>query len=148
MKYLRKYISTRSHIIEICLEKRGSSTIELALWDAVILGLGAVSDGGEDSTGVLGKSLAKLNAPLIKTIAVKNESFNGNSVLVDGEQLTTLESVQGTEEEKTERWLVTCEEFVLEEVVRDTLGLQRGNVFANGECIWLCKEIRHEFFVV
>jgi len=50
---------------------------------------------------VFGKNLSKLDSPLIETIASENESFNCNSVFINGEKLTAVISSERSLEKKT-----------------------------------------------
>ena len=102
----------------------------------------------KDSAHVLGENLAKLDTPLVETVDVVHEAFNGNTVLIQSEKLTTAMSGQSAFDEDTERWAVTWEKLVLVKSFRNSLSSKLLKGLTKSKGIWLSKEVRHELIMV
>jgi len=69
-------------------------------------------------------------------------------MLIDGQELTAVESSQRIFEKESKRWSISREEFMLLKIFRNTRGFKSSNIFSKGEGIWLSEEIAHELLMV
>jgi len=51
-------------------------------------------DSSENLSGVLGKSFTELYSPLVETVTVIDETLGHYSMLINGQELTAVESIQ------------------------------------------------------
>ena len=78
---------------------------------------------------------------------VFRRSLDCNTVLVNGQELTALVSIECSKEEQAQAWAISQEALVLEKGISATLCLQLINCFAEGQSIRLSEEVGHEFIV-
>lgn len=137
-----------SDIVDVGLQESLCSRVKFAVRNAVRLVLRAIDERGKDATSIIGESFTKLDSPLIETVAVVEETLDGDTVLIDSKQLTALEGIERAEEEETQRRSITFEKLVLMKLFRHTLSLESVNILTHGESIGLGKEVGHELLVV
>ena len=69
-------------------------------------------------------------------------------MLVEGEELPTVEGGQRTLKQDRQAWPVAYEVLVLQEMVWHPSSLELLDALANSQSIWLSEEVRHQLVVV
>lgn len=104
--------------------------------------------GSKDVSDVLCEHFSQFDSPLIKAINAKEESFYSNSVLIHREELSAFVSCQRAEEKQAQTGSVTNKELVLLKRLRHALCFELLISLAQGKCIRLSEEIRHELIMI
>lgn len=69
-------------------------------------------------------------------------------MLIQSQENTTIEWSQPISKEQAQRRSITREGLVLPKLLWHTFCFECFFIFANGECIWLRKEIAHQFLMI
>mmetsp|Transcript_30077 Transcript_30077/g.65606 ORF Transcript_30077/g.65606 Transcript_30077/m.65606 type:complete len:281 (-) Transcript_30077:904-1746(-) len=101
----------------------------------------------EVSAHLLGEHLAKLYTPLVKGVDTPHEALHCRAMLIERQELSESRR-SAFWQQKRERRPVTWEGLVSNELLRHAFCLQFLRCLAQSQCIWLCKEVRHQLVVV
>ena len=102
----------------------------------------------ENATDVLREHFSKLHSPLVVGVDVVDESFCGNSVLVESEELPSCEGIKSLlKEKKAEGRSVALKLFVVQQMLWTVSALQLLLGLSKGQSVWLSKEVAHQFFM-
>mmetsp|Transcript_89803 Transcript_89803/g.149314 ORF Transcript_89803/g.149314 Transcript_89803/m.149314 type:complete len:539 (-) Transcript_89803:270-1886(-) len=98
-------------------------------------------------THLFGKDLAELDAPLIEAVDAPQTALDGDTVLIESQQLANFKGAELGEEEGI-RWPVPGKGLVCHEFLLHTFSPELFSGFAAGQSICLGKVVAHELVVV